>query len=277
MKSAVPIDLESARRALASEGERAADLVASIPDPTAPVPGLDWTVGQAAAHLVVVLSAFTGAARGVSQWGPLIPGSASGRGRVAAVNAASIDLIAHDDAAYLAGQLGEAQAQFLAATERLPADHALPMPWYGDEATLPLDAATALLVGEQLVHGRDIAGALGRPWAIDAGPARLVIAAITAMLPGYLDADEAASLRAIYEIRIRGGPRFSVSVAGREASVDTTAPGPVDCRISADPVAFVLVAYGRTRLWPAIASGKLLAWGRRPWLGFRFSRLFQKP
>ena len=39
-----------------------------------------------------------------------------------------------------------------------------------------------------------------------------------------------------------------------------------DVTVRADPVTFLLVAYGRASQWPAMASGKLLAWGRpRGW------------
>jgi hypothetical protein len=32
-------------------------------------------------------------------------------------------------------------------------------------------------------------------------------------------------------------------------------------------VALLLVVYGRVGLWGQLARGRLLAWGRRPWLG----------
>jgi hypothetical protein len=51
----------------------------------------------------------------------------------------------------------------------------------------------------------------------------------------------------------------------------------VDCRISADPVAFLLVGYGRVSQWPQIARGKMVAWGRKPWLGVKFRSLLRKP
>jgi hypothetical protein len=53
--------------------------------------------------------------------------------------------------------------------------------------------------------------------------------------------------------------------------------GPVDCVISADPVTFLLVAYGRMPLSRALLHGGILAWGRRPWLGLHFKNLFFNP
>jgi hypothetical protein len=50
-----------------------------------------------------------------------------------------------------------------------------------------------------------------------------------------------------------------------------------DCYLSADPWAFLLVLYGRTGpLAPALA-GRILAWGRRPWLAFTLPARFRRP
>ncbi|MCA1696534.1 MAG: hypothetical protein LC749_18430 [Actinobacteria bacterium] len=51
----------------------------------------------------------------------------------------------------------------------------------------------------------------------------------------------------------------------------------VDCHISADPVAFLLVVWNRQSQWTAIAKGKLMAWGRKPWLGPQFRPLMRNP
>jgi hypothetical protein len=53
--------------------------------------------------------------------------------------------------------------------------------------------------------------------------------------------------------------------------------GPVDCVISAHPVTYLLVVYGRMPLGRALLRGRMLAWGRRPWLGLRFKDLFFNP
>jgi hypothetical protein len=45
--------------------------------------------------------------------------------------------------------------------------------------------------------------------------------------------------------------------------------GAVDRHVSADPVALLLVAYGRQTQWIPAVTGKLVAWGRKPWLGLR--------
>jgi hypothetical protein len=54
-------------------------------------------------------------------------------------------------------------------------------------------------------------------------------------------------------------------------------PRRVDAHISADPATLLLVVYRRRSQWPQIAAGRLLAWGRRPWLALSFVRRFHRP
>lgn len=51
----------------------------------------------------------------------------------------------------------------------------------------------------------------------------------------------------------------------------------VDCHISADPVAFFLLGSGLASQWPLIARGKLMTWGRKPWLALKLASLFVSP
>jgi hypothetical protein len=51
----------------------------------------------------------------------------------------------------------------------------------------------------------------------------------------------------------------------------------VDCTITADPVAFLLVDSGRMSQWAAIAVGLMKADGNRPELALRFNNLFLFP
>lgn len=81
---------------------------------------------------------------------------------------------------------------------------------------------------------------------------------------------------ATYLIAVRGGPRWAVRFRDGTASIEQP-QGRIDCRLSVDPVAFLLVAYGRVSQWGPITRGQLLAWGRRPWLGFKFYEFAAHP
>jgi len=47
--------------------------------------------------------------------------------------------------------------------------------------------------------------------------------------------------------------------------------------ITADPVAFLLLGYGRVTQWPQIVRGRLRAGGRKPWFAMRFASLLVSP
>jgi len=51
----------------------------------------------------------------------------------------------------------------------------------------------------------------------------------------------------------------------------------VDCVISAEPATFLLVNYGRTGPWGPAHTGKVVAWGRRPWLALGLPKTFRAP
>jgi hypothetical protein len=48
-----------------------------------------------------------------------------------------------------------------------------------------------------------------------------------------------------------------------------------DCTIVAEPVTFFLLALGRCTTARAVARGKILTWGRKPWLAAGFPALFR--
>jgi hypothetical protein len=178
----------------------------------------------------------------------------------------------------LASLIGERVAQFLAATAGLSGNDRIATPWYGPDVSLSVSTVTAVLAAEQLVHGWDVAKSAGRPWPITVPEAHLVIRAVSSLLPLAANPETTARTRATYGVTVgRGGPRFTVVVDNGTVSVHSGIARRVDCRISADPVAFMLVAYGRVSQWGPIAKGRLRAWGRRPWLAFRFANLFFNP
>ena len=264
----MPVDLAAARAAVESAAADAAGLVgsASGPDMEKPARGLDWTVGQTAAHLVASTRSLGGLALRRIAPEPGVDLAEVNLGRIAQVGAR--------DPAALADLLVEEAAGSLARTAGRPAGDEFP--FYGG-ATANLAATTAILLGEYLVHGLDIARSLGRTWRIDPRHARLVIAGSTAVLPAYVDGEAARGVTVAYDVRVRGGPRFTFRLADGQATVATAASGPVDCHISAEPVAFLLVSYGREPQWRPVLLGRMAAWGRRPWRAFAFKRLLVNP
>ncbi len=274
------VDLDEARDALTDAARRVAGLLRGAGDGNGerPVVGSRWTVGDVGAHLAVSLLGFTGAADGDHRLiAPYLPEGGTFAERVSAVTAGTLKLETERRSAVLADLIEERVGGFLAATAGRAGGDTVPTPWYHPDATLSLGAATALLTGEQLVHGYDLARTLGRSWPIDPAAARLVVRADTSMMSLSADPAAFAGLRARYDLRVSGGPRFDVHVEAGRLSVEEAGSGPADCHLAGGPVVFLLVGYGRIGQWGPVARGQLRAWGRRPWLALRFKTLFFNP
>jgi uncharacterized protein (TIGR03083 family) len=253
--------------ALDAEANRVADELALLIDTSQRIPHLEWTVGDTAAHLTIVLGWAIDMARG-------------GRGAVdnlqdmASVNAASLAGVPTRNGAQLAALLRERAKSFVEAAARLDPDQTVK--WHTGHP-LTVDTLAGIYLGEVVVHGYDIARGLGRPWAIDQSVASLILQRTLLITPLYVNTDAARGFTATYEIRLRRGPTLSLRFADGALSVHEGAAQAADCRISADPVAFLLVGYGRIGQWGPIVRGQLVAWGRKPWLGPKFARLLRHP
>jgi uncharacterized protein (TIGR03083 family) len=263
--AAVPLDLPATRAALEVVARRLVGLLEAVPDPQAPTRGLTWTLGETSLHLACAPAVYADFARGRALPEPSID--------LGPVNARRLAAQPERAPSVLARLLEANTRRYLAETAELPATH--PVPFFGG-VTIELAAQSAILLGEFVVHGDDVARSVGRPWPIDPDHARLIIAAITAVLPRYVDRESAGGLTATYQVRL-GGPAFQVRFHHGTATVGPSHPGAADCRLTADPVTFLLVVYGRRSQWPGILRGQLLARGRRAWLGPRFQRLFVRP
>ena len=262
------IDAELARERLEVAGDRVVAMLRSGVDGESAVPGLEWSAVECAAHLVTAL-------RGAARYARGEPAPVATPAEVADVNAARVADLDERDPRRLADLLEEACAGFVDELRERRPDQ--PVEWYQREADLDLAAMACVMLTELLVHGLDIARSTGRRWAIEPGDASLAINGALPLLPSYVDAQAAAGLDARYELRVRGGPRVGLRFVDGQVGLEVPPDAPVDCYLSADPVAYLLVAYGRRSQWPAILTGKLVAWGRKPWLGMRFAALFHRP
>lgn len=133
------------------------------------------------------------------------------------------------------------------------------------------------LLTHMLGHGVDLARALKRPHMVDRARARLTLPFLLEAMPRVTDAAATAGLNARYAVRLWGGGRFGVTFTDGTATVGHAFPDRPDCTISIEPVTFLLMALGRCSPAGAMARGRVLAWGRRPWLGPRFPEYFTAP
>jgi hypothetical protein len=134
----------------------------------------------------------------------------------------------------------------------------------------------ALLLGEQLIHGLDIARTAKIAWPIAKADALLVLPGALAVMPQYLRRSRAAGVHISFELRMRGGPSYRIAVDDGTAAI-SAAGDKADCVIIADPVSFLLLGYGRISQTSQVLRGKLRPGGRKPWLAMRFGTLHDTP
>jgi uncharacterized protein (TIGR03083 family) len=240
----------------------------SVSNPDALAVGT-WSVRDVAAHLANGVPLYTRIVRGEGSTYTRLDG-------IAAFNAAGVAAITDRDCQALAGRIESAITDFVAAVRTTPGDPEVA--WHAG-VLLPVSSVTATLLGEALIHGYDIAQASQQPWFIPPTHAALVFSGALPMLPYFVNRAAAAGVRASFDLRLRGKDGPQVHLAFDDGTVHI-ASGPAesaDCHLSADPTAFLLVMYGRQGpLRPAL-TGKVVAWGRKPWLAFRMPSLLQRP
>lgn len=273
MTATPTVDWPAARQAVAVAGPRITTLLRSARRPDAPALG-DWTLTQVAAHLshaVDVVSAMSKGGGGILDdiWGlaPLTKVMVDGEGR--------------RDPSELADRIDASVAAFLAAMDSAPED--VRHSWMVRGTQAPLSMLTCHVLNELTVHGRDIALAEGVPWPIERAHAVLILQgflfpSLHAVGRSMVVQEAAGKVRARLEIRLRGGGgRVWLRFHYGDFTVEQSPAGPVDCYLSVDPEAFMLVAWGRIGQWPAIAKGQLVAWGRKPWLGPQLRSWLRNP
>lgn len=255
--------------AIRGTAEDIAGLLRGLDDTRGPVPGSEWTVGEAAAHL----------AQANELMGELAAGSARRHGdgtpqSLAAANEQALALFDERGAEPLARVIVEQAGAFLEAAARPAAEDTLLTP-LGPMGRAELGS---YLLTHMLGHGYDLARALGRPHMIDRARVELTLPFLITALPRVIDPAVTTGLTARYSIRLRGsGARFGVTFTDGAAAVSAQPPRRPDCTIATEPVSFLLMALGRRGAWGAMARGHVVTWGRKPWLAPRFPTLFTAP
>ncbi|MBD0739310.1 maleylpyruvate isomerase family mycothiol-dependent enzyme [Streptomyces sp. CBMA29] len=254
--------------AVPAVAERIAALLRSPEDMAVPIPGAQWTVGEAAAHLMLANALMADLAAGRERsYGDGTPGG------LAAANTASLNAFTERDPAILAaGIVRHARAFTDTAPSMEPgAQLATPM------GPMDLGHLGAYLLAHMLGHGYDIAVALRRPHMISPQRALLTVPFLITAMPRVVEPRATAGHTACYDLRLRGGPRFTATFTDGALAVTDAPPRRPDCTIVTEPVTFLLIALGRRTTTSALARGAILAWGRRPWLAPRFPTLFTAP
>jgi uncharacterized protein (TIGR03083 family) len=258
--------LALACRELPAVTGRFTELILTAPDLSVLARGSKWTVREVAVHVAVGARAFADLA---AEPKPSLPGMAD----LSAEMDRRMADVSETDAGKLAGLTQDAIEDFIDAWVDRPADD--PVDWDGAPAT----AATlaGVLLSEVVMHGYDVAYALGRPWPIDPGHAVVILGAYAPLFPLVVDPERAKGHSASYALDFGGGPALTVRFTDGVIGLQPPGTGPVDVTICSDPVTFLMVADGRLSQFEAIALGRMSATGDHPELAVGFKDLFLNP
>jgi uncharacterized protein (TIGR03083 family) len=241
-------------------------LLRTSPHDDRKVPHLSWSIGETGAHVLSMLRLYPDPlAGGPPFWTSLTAGDAENARRIAEIR--------ERDPGELADAIDVAAPKFREAFATYDEELA---PWHAG-LRVPSAAIVGIQAGDTLIHGWDIARALGRRWEIDPADACLSISAVAPVAAYFVDEEEARGLTATYGIRLRGGPEFTFTFADGSLTTVEGRPPHADCRMSVEPAAYLLAGYGRVPVWRSAIRGRLASYGRRPWLGLKFTSLLRNP
>ncbi|MDH4278151.1 MAG: maleylpyruvate isomerase N-terminal domain-containing protein [Acidimicrobiia bacterium] len=230
------------------------------------VPGLEWTVGELGAHLVVLPRLY----REMADQPEPMPIPADGH-RFSADRIRAVETRRSEDLAAL--------------TRREVMDL---LDYYGDDPDArfnhwaveqPLAVIESTLLDEFLIHGRDLGAAKGNIRPISRTQAITALDGVLPVAANFVDPEAAGDLTATVHLHMRGDREveavdWTQTIAQGAMTVTRTRPRRPDVRIHADPVAFLLLSLGRIgRIRPTL-TGKVVAYGRKPWLAARLPNIF---
>jgi hypothetical protein len=259
--SAAPETLAQARAALRDVVPSLVTLVRSVSDATAASVGA-WTVGDVAAHLSHVFRFDTDAIAGKP-----VPQATVTAAGMAEINAKMLAEDSERDPAVLADRISTLADEFDDIASR---SRTATVDWLQGTRLQP-SAVACHLLEECLIHGHDIARVTGRSWPIQRNHALLAVEGavlpLVAALPptAFVNQQKAGSFRARFDLRLRGGVRTVMVFDRGSLTLESGDARDVDAHISAEPAALMLVFIGREAIGKPLLSGKLTAWGRRPW------------
>jgi hypothetical protein len=234
-----------------------------VKDPGRPAIG-SWTVGETAAHAAHSPKYFLEAAQGTATLAAIDD--------VAVHNAEFLSNDPERDPHALADRFEDNELALTTYAEALDGD---PVVEIFDGVVAPMSTLLAVELGEVLVHGYDIAHASGLHWPIAADHAALTVGGLLPILPHVIDPIKAEGFNARFAFRIRGGIEAILVFNNGVLQIDAAGAEPVDCRLSVDPATYLLVSFYRINPTLPTLQGKIVAWGRKPWLAFRVASLFK--
>jgi uncharacterized protein (TIGR03083 family) len=261
----VTADPAMLQTAIETVAERVAAMVRPLEDTSMRCAGTEWTVGETAAHLAWSQEGFSRLAAGHV----LVHGDRTAAG-IATANADVLSRFPERGGARLAEMILDGTRAYFEVARALPAGFTAHTPM----GPMDLGTCTSYMLTHLMTHGWTIARSLGKRSPFDPAHVALTFPFTTYAMPLVLNKEAVAGLRACYDVQIRGGIRLAFMFDDGELTIAPAPTRKVDCHLWADPMALFLVGTRLVGQWGQIARFKLVAWGRKPWLAFRFVGFF---
>lgn len=269
------------RAALAGAADRFARMVLACPTPDRRTIG-DWSAVDTAAHVAIVARLNAGLIDGNRS--PLDEPELdrlwleSSFGAFARLNDMSLDHFPEREPEVVANRLLEEVDLLLSRAGDID-PHEI-RPWLGG-ANFPAASHVAHQLNEILIHGLDIARAIDVPWHISTEEAAFTF---DLFLMHLLGGDSGKLLggggmpgRVAIEFRSKHTTPVVLTSDNGRISVEPPNGGKVDARIRFDPATMMLTVFRRERLVRAVATGKVFAFGRRPWAAVTYLKGMRSP
>jgi uncharacterized protein (TIGR03083 family) len=261
--------LDEVTAALGEVSEQFMSLVQNASNPDQRVPkSPEWTIKDVTAHVTSVVPRFSLGPQGAGEWAQTpgeLPELNQRQGQ--ALADLSVDQLVQTQRSDLKSLLDQIRGY----------GDAPPVFGFHGGASVGADIALGILLGEFVVHGWDIARATSRPWPIRPRHAELILRGVDPVLPGFVNRSAAGVLTATFRFKMRGQGTHVYSFVNGRLDVNPGTGRKIDAHISAEPVAALLVLYQRESQWKHIAMGRMLAWGRKPWLALTLVNRFYPP
>lgn len=261
----MPVSVEDATKSVERYTRRFCALARSGVTPSTHVAGLAWSAHDLVAHVASGAVAY----RQIAEGGDSPYRSLDTR---QATNQQRLQTLADSDLDALAGTIDSEIRRTLDAVHR---DRPSTIEWHGG-ITLSTTAFLGSIVGELMIHGLDLARTARAAWPMRRQDSLPAVDFFNAVTPHVVH-PSAADLTARIEVRYRGYDTVTLAFDRGQLEVTPGRARRADVHLSVEPVALLLVGYGRQGLAPVVATGKAFAWGRRPFLAFRLPRLFEAP